>query len=125
MRDEGSKKNVITGELIYMADIAYQMRDVIDWETKARTQLKFNPVIEANSFVNFIENFSGFFLRTRTYIKNEKLVEEIREMFKHDIGNPRRKTAEYIFTIFEEYIDAINRSELMKLIKEATSLQEQ
>lgn len=125
MHDEGSKKNVITGELIYMADIAYQMRDVIDWETKARTQLKFSGLIHSESFVNFIENFSGFFLRTRTYVKDKKLVEEIKELLKHDIGNPKRKTAEDTFAIFEKYIDAINRSELMKLIKEATSLQEQ
>lgn len=123
---EESYKKIQSTELIFASDVASIMIDTTDAASNVKTQLTTIGQVSPDSIKVFIENFYGLYLRTRMYVKNEKAVKRVTDLFTNaDLRlskNFTHKKTTDILEAFEAYLDAIHASPLMQLIETATKV---
>ncbi len=121
-------KRIQTSEMIFAGDMANIMIDTSDAFSRIQNQWITSGHVRAEDVGVFLENFYGFYLRSRTYIKDEKALAHTAELFKSNLRlspNFSQKTITSILETFNEYLDAIHASPLMQLIENATRIIDQ
>lgn len=123
---EESYKRIQSTELIFASDVATIMIDATDASSAVMTQQSTTGNVKPDSIKVLIENFFGLYLRTKMYVKSEKAVKRVTDLFtKTDLRlnkNFTSKTVTEILEAFEAYLDAIHASSLMQLIETATKV---